>query len=326
MFDGYFNPPTSVVSPVSVAATPRAVDIADSPVSTSIDQDTPSTSIPSIKEQEQSLIISQGVEEGIDFEESFVLVARIEAIRIFIANVTTKNLTIYQMDVKTDFFNGELREVVYVSQLEGFVDQDTPNLVFRLKRALYGLKQAPCATMTTTATQQVALDNALFWFTINKKDSTTYRFKIDKKRQKIDMEVFREIFQICPRHPNQDFDELSSDKEIISFIKELGHKGNIKSITNVLVDQMHQPWRTFGSIINKCLSRIITGLDKMHLSRAQILWECTTKRMLTLLNYFGKTFYSKLTTETQRNKKRCIIPDSQRLSSTTSSPKINQSP
>ncbi|GKD14294.1 retrovirus-related pol polyprotein from transposon TNT 1-94 [Tanacetum coccineum] len=262
MFDEYFNPPPSVVSPVQVAATPRAVDLADSPVSTSIDQDAPSTSIPSTQEQEQSLIISQGVEEslktphfhddplhetlhedstsqgsssnvrpshtpfellgkwtknhpianvigdpsrsvstrkqlqtdamwcyfdafltsvepknykeamlepswidamqeeiheferlqvwelvpcpdlvmliklkwifkvkkdecggvlknkarlvakgyrkeeGIDFEESFAPVSRIEAIRIFIANAATKNMTIYQMDVKTAFLNG----------------------------------------------------------------------------------------------------------------------------------------------------------------------------------------------------------------------------
>ncbi|GJU96341.1 retrovirus-related pol polyprotein from transposon TNT 1-94 [Tanacetum coccineum] len=81
-------------------------------------------------------------EEGIDFEESFAPVSRLEAIRIFIANVANKNKTIYQMDVKTAFLNGELREVVYVSQPEGFVDQDKPNHVYRLKKALYGLKQA----------------------------------------------------------------------------------------------------------------------------------------------------------------------------------------
>ncbi|GJU23517.1 hypothetical protein Tco_1156859 [Tanacetum coccineum] len=62
MFDKYFNPPLSVISPVQVANTPRAIDVFDSPVSTSIDQDAPSTSIPSTQEQEQSLIISQGVE------------------------------------------------------------------------------------------------------------------------------------------------------------------------------------------------------------------------------------------------------------------------
>ncbi|GKA24592.1 hypothetical protein Tco_0710625 [Tanacetum coccineum] len=72
-----------------------------------------------------------------------------------------------------------------------------------------------------------------FWFTINKKDSTTYRFKIDKKRYIFDMEVFREIFQICLRLPKQDFDELPSYEEIVSFIKELSHKGNIISITDV---------------------------------------------------------------------------------------------
>ncbi|GJZ76002.1 retrovirus-related pol polyprotein from transposon TNT 1-94 [Tanacetum coccineum] len=82
-------------------------------------------------------------EEGINFEESFALVARIKAIQIFIANATNKNMTVYQMDVKTTFLNGVLREEVYVSQLEGFVDQDHPNYVYRLKKAHYGLKQAP---------------------------------------------------------------------------------------------------------------------------------------------------------------------------------------
>ncbi|GKC49174.1 retrovirus-related pol polyprotein from transposon TNT 1-94 [Tanacetum coccineum] len=92
-------------------------------------------------------LVAQGFrqEEGIDFEESFAPIARIEAIRIFIANVAHKNMTIYQMDVKTDFLNGKLKEVVYISQLEGFVDQDNPSHVYKLKKALYGLKQAPCA-------------------------------------------------------------------------------------------------------------------------------------------------------------------------------------
>ncbi|GJS86800.1 hypothetical protein Tco_0769436 [Tanacetum coccineum] len=64
MFDEYFNPLPSAVSPVQVAATPRPVDLADLPVSTSIDQDAPSTSIPSTQDQEQSLIISKGVKES----------------------------------------------------------------------------------------------------------------------------------------------------------------------------------------------------------------------------------------------------------------------
>nr|GEV25985.1 retrovirus-related Pol polyprotein from transposon TNT 1-94 [Tanacetum cinerariifolium] len=83
-------------------------------------------------------------EEGIDFEESFAPVARLEAIRIFLAYVAHKNMVVYQMDVKTAFLNGNLREEVYVSQSDGFMDQDNPNHVYKLKKALYGLKQAPC--------------------------------------------------------------------------------------------------------------------------------------------------------------------------------------
>ncbi|GKB49219.1 retrovirus-related pol polyprotein from transposon TNT 1-94 [Tanacetum coccineum] len=179
--------------PFQEAAPPRAMVLTNSPVSTSIDQDAPST-----QEQEHSPNIYQGFEEspktpifhndplheslhedltsqgsssnvktdefggvlknkarlvaqgfrqeeGIDFEESFAPVARIEAIRIFVANAAHKNMMIYQMDVKTAFLNGELKEEVYVSQPEGFVDQDNPSHVYKLKKALYGLKQAPRA-------------------------------------------------------------------------------------------------------------------------------------------------------------------------------------
>ncbi|GJR76682.1 retrovirus-related pol polyprotein from transposon TNT 1-94 [Tanacetum coccineum] len=84
-------------------------------------------------------------EEGIDFEESFSHVARLEAVRMFIAYAAHKNITIFQMDVKTAFLNGPLKEEVYVSQPEGFIDLEFLDHVYRLKKALYGLKQAPCA-------------------------------------------------------------------------------------------------------------------------------------------------------------------------------------
>ncbi|GJX02194.1 retrovirus-related pol polyprotein from transposon TNT 1-94 [Tanacetum coccineum] len=82
-------------------------------------------------------------EEGIDFEESFAPVARVEAVRIFVAYAAHKSFLIYQMDMKTAFLNGPLKEEVYVAQLDGFVDPDHPDKVYRLRRALYGLKQAP---------------------------------------------------------------------------------------------------------------------------------------------------------------------------------------
>ncbi|GKA00048.1 retrovirus-related pol polyprotein from transposon TNT 1-94 [Tanacetum coccineum] len=92
-------------------------------------------------------LVSQGFrqEEGINFEESFAPVARIEAVYIFVSNATNKNNMIFQMDVKKAFLNGKLKEEVYVSQPEGFVDQEYLSHVYNLKKVLYGLKQAPRA-------------------------------------------------------------------------------------------------------------------------------------------------------------------------------------
>ncbi|GKA68967.1 retrovirus-related pol polyprotein from transposon TNT 1-94 [Tanacetum coccineum] len=110
-----------------------------------------------IHEFDRLQVSGQGISTSIDFEESFPPVARIEAIRIYIANVASKNMTIYQIDVKTAFLNGELKEVVYVSQPEGFVDPDHLTHVYRLNKALYGLKQAPRAWYDTLS--RFLLDN-----------------------------------------------------------------------------------------------------------------------------------------------------------------------
>nr|GEU65407.1 hypothetical protein [Tanacetum cinerariifolium] len=83
--------------------------------------------------------------EGVDFEESFAPVARLEAVRLFIEYATHKSFTVYQMDVKIAFLYGPLKEEVYVNQPDGFVDPYRPDKVYRLKKALYGIKQAPRA-------------------------------------------------------------------------------------------------------------------------------------------------------------------------------------
>ncbi|GJV50838.1 hypothetical protein Tco_1446579 [Tanacetum coccineum] len=69
----------------------------------------------------------------------------------------------------------------------------------------------------------------------------------------------------------QDFDALPTNEEIVSFLRDLGHIGEIHSLNDVVVDQMHQPWRIFVALINRSLSRKTTSLDKLCLSRAQIL-------------------------------------------------------
>nr|GFA58976.1 retrovirus-related Pol polyprotein from transposon TNT 1-94 [Tanacetum cinerariifolium]GFA62556.1 retrovirus-related Pol polyprotein from transposon TNT 1-94 [Tanacetum cinerariifolium] len=84
-------------------------------------------------------------EEGVDFEESFAPVARLKAVRIFIAYAAHRSFPIYQMDVKTTFLNVSLKEEVYVAQPDGFVDLDHPDKFYRLRKSLYGLKQAPRA-------------------------------------------------------------------------------------------------------------------------------------------------------------------------------------
>nr|GEZ03039.1 hypothetical protein [Tanacetum cinerariifolium] len=112
-----------------------------------------------------------------------------------------------------------------------------------------------------------------FWDSIYKHD-TFYRFKIDKrKRFKLTLEIFKDIFKICPCVQGQDFDALFTDEEIVSFLRELRHTREINSLNDVVVDHMHQPWRTFVALINKCLSKKTIGLDKLRLSREQILWE-----------------------------------------------------
>nr|GFC14057.1 Gag-Pol polyprotein [Tanacetum cinerariifolium] len=95
----------------------------------------------------KSRLVAKGYaqKEGVDFEESFVPVARLEAVRLFIAYAAHKSFTVYQMDVKTAFLYGPLKEEVYVNQPDGFVDPYHHDKVYRLKKALYGLKQAPRA-------------------------------------------------------------------------------------------------------------------------------------------------------------------------------------
>ncbi|GJX44374.1 hypothetical protein Tco_0261050 [Tanacetum coccineum] len=80
--------------------------------------------------------------------------------------------------------------------------------------------------------------------------------------------MHQDIFKICPRVQGQDFDELPTNEEIVSFLRDLGHTREIHSLNDVVVDQMHQPWRTFAALINRSLSGKTTGLDKLRLSRA----------------------------------------------------------
>nr|GFA82773.1 hypothetical protein [Tanacetum cinerariifolium] len=98
-----------------------------------------------IRNKARLVAVGYSQQEGIDYDETFVPVARIEAIRLFLAYTAHKDFTIYQMDVKTAFLNGILKEEVYVGQPPGFISKQYPDHVYALDKALYGLKQAPQA-------------------------------------------------------------------------------------------------------------------------------------------------------------------------------------
>nr|GEW04512.1 hypothetical protein [Tanacetum cinerariifolium] len=461
---------------------PEPAESTGSPSSTTVDQDTPSPTKTYKDALTQSCWIKAMQEELNEFErlevwelvprpdKVMVITLKLEAIRIFLASAAHKNMVVYQMDIKTVFLNGNLREEVYVSQPDGFVDPDNPNHVYKLKKALYGLKQALRAwydmlssflisqdfskgsvdptlfmsrnendlllkskldedkegkavdpshyhvsdsayqkaltcgkkdlsiptrnrqlgsmvsegffdcfnsiyrcgsrwskhidiryhfikehvkngviklyfvntkyqladifikalgrerieflinklgmrsftpetlkqltdevdeygwTMDMTIDQQVALDEDLVPHAsrlrigksnfhlrsdFTSKESTlqvvydvlrlTPFYKaflvladIDNKKRIVNLEYFKEMLHICPRIPNQTFDELSFEEEILAFLRFLGHSEEIKKITDVNINKLHQPWRSFAAVINKCLSGKSTGYDIEH--------------------------------------------------------------
>nr|GEY45392.1 hypothetical protein [Tanacetum cinerariifolium] len=387
-------------------------------------------------------------EMGINFGESFAPVARLEAIRIFLAYAAYKNMVIYQMDVKTVFLNGNLREEVYVSQPDAFVEQDNPNHVYKLKKALYGLKQAPrvwqksaaisstkaeyialsgcCAqilwmrsqltdnglglnkipmycdnksaialccnnvqhsrskhidiryhfikeqvengviklyfvnteyqladlftkalgrdrikfliskldmksftpetlkqltdevdeTMDTTIDQQVAMDEALvpharrlrigmsnfhLLSDISSKESTL-QLVYDVLRQTPFFKAFlvttdvleiymQEFWVTATVHHHSIRFKMDNKKHIVNLdsFKEM-HNEEIRRLTDVNINKLHQPWRSFAAIINKCLSKKISGYDSLRLSQAQFLWRFYHKRNVDFAYLLWKDF------------------------------------
>nr|GEU60990.1 hypothetical protein [Tanacetum cinerariifolium] len=350
-------------------------------------------------------------EEGINFEESIAPVARIEAIRIFIANAASRNMTIYQMDVKTAFLNGKLKEKVYVSQPGGFVDPDHPTHVYHLKKALYGLKQAPRAcwsfkkqksiVISTTEAENIAMSGCCaqilwmrsqltdygfdfnkiplyydnrsaialccnnvqhfrskhidirhyfireqvergvvelyfvttdyqladiftkalprqrfefilprldkmadvnapsgqapkmappvrsndqilphiraftassiipsiyiqqFWDTVQyDKKAGSYRCQLDKQWFVLTKETLREALQITPSNNNQAFVAPPSSDALINFVNKLGYPKLVRNVSNILTNDMFQPWRALITIINLCLTGKTSGFER----------------------------------------------------------------
>ncbi|GJZ91145.1 putative ribonuclease H-like domain-containing protein [Tanacetum coccineum] len=163
-------------------------------------------------------LVAQGYtqEEGIDYDEVFAPVARIEAIRLFLAYASFKGFVVYQMDVKSVFLHGKIEEEVYVCQPPGFEDLNFPDKVYKVEKALYGLHQAPRAWYETLSTY--LLDNCF------------HRGQIDKilfiKRHKDDIllvQVYVDdiIFGSTKKELSTKFEKLMHDKFQMSSIGEL---------------------------------------------------------------------------------------------------------
>ncbi|GJZ60002.1 hypothetical protein Tco_0615818 [Tanacetum coccineum] len=129
------------------------------------------------------------------------------------------------------------------------------------------------------------------------------RFKMNKKKHIMNLEYFKEMLQICP---NPQFEELPFEEAILTFLRDLGHSGEIKMITDVNVNKLHQPWRSFAAVINKCLSGKSTGYDSLRLSQAQILWGMYHKKNVDYAYLWREMFqFIKVGTRMSKRVMRC---------------------
>ncbi|GJZ89033.1 hypothetical protein Tco_0660815 [Tanacetum coccineum] len=122
------------------------------------------------------------------------------------------------------------------------------------------------------------------------------------------MEVFRDIFQICPRVQGREFDPLPSEEDTLSFLRDLGHTGAINSLNDVVIDQMHQPWRTFVALINRSPSGKTSGLDKLRLSRAQILWDMYHQKNVDYVELLWEDFTYQIDNKEFKKQEKMYYP------------------
>nr|GEV62842.1 copia protein [Tanacetum cinerariifolium] len=163
-------------------------------------------------------LVAQGhrQKEGIDYDEVFAPVARIEAIRLFLAYASFMDFTVYQMDVKSAFLYETIKDEVYVSQPPGFVDLEFPDKVYKVEKALYGLHQAPRAWYETLSTY--LLENRFRRGTI---DKTLFIKKIKNDILLVQVFVDDIIFGSTKKSLSTEFEQLMHKRFEISSIREL---------------------------------------------------------------------------------------------------------
>ncbi|GJT50334.1 hypothetical protein Tco_0976491 [Tanacetum coccineum] len=186
-------------------------------------------------------LVAQGhtQEEGIDYDEVFAPVARIEAIRIFLAYASYMGFTVYQMDVKSAFLYGQIEEEVYVCQPLGFEDPDHPDKVYKVVKALYGLHQAPRAWYDTLATY--LLSNG---FQRGQIDQTL--FIKSQKGHILLVQIYVDdiIFGSTKKELCDEFEKLIKDKFQMSSMGELTFFLGLQMVKSCL--PLSQIWKSLG--------------------------------------------------------------------------------
>nr|GEW29970.1 Gag-Pol polyprotein [Tanacetum cinerariifolium] len=260
-----------------------------------------------IRNKARLVAVGYSQQEGIDYDETFASVARIEAIRLFLAYGAHKDFTVYQMDVKTSFLNGIRKEEVYVGQPLGFVSKQYPDHVYALNKALYGLKQAPRAWyedlsqfLIESGFQKGPIDTSLF---IKKKVPTSMveqaKLKLDLVGKPVDHTDYRSMigslmyvtssrpdimFATCLWYPkDSDFD--------LTAYSDADHAGchlDIKS-TSGSVQYLGDKLVCWSSKKQNCVSISTAESEYVAVSGccAQVLW------MRTQLTDYG-FFYDKV--------------------------------
>jgi hypothetical protein len=163
-------------------------------------------------------LVAQGYTqvEGLDFDETFALVARLEAIKILLAYATSHNIKLYQMYMKSAFLNGKINELMYVEQPPSFEDSKKPNHVYKLSNVLYGLKQPPRAWYERLRDFLV-----LKGFKIRKVDTTLFTKKIEDDLFICQIYVNDIIFGSTNQHFCEEFSGTMSREFEMSMIGEL---------------------------------------------------------------------------------------------------------
>ena len=174
-------------------------------------------------------LVAQGYcqEEGIDFDETFAPVARLEAIRILLAFANHNNFKLFQMDVKSAFLNGFVKEEVYVEQPPLFENEKLPNHVYKLKKALYGLKQAPRAWYDRLRSYLLQSN-----FEIGKVDNTLFIKRNKNDIQLVQVYVDDIIFGSTNFEMNKEFSEIMT-KEF-----EMSHMGELNFFLGLQIKQL----------------------------------------------------------------------------------------